>query len=470
MRDLIRVATTFVLLLSPAAVQAGPITYQGRLYENGSPANGTYSMQFYVYDQEVGGQLLSGPSTVFDVEVVDGLFTTRFEVDDVEIAEAGQAWVEIFVSAGVGAERLSPRQPLDAPPLAQHAVGALKRVSGDVVLQREGAIQTVADTLGPPGSDVFFVNAVWQSFTATESGTIEDVWVQLSPSLSASTIRFTIYEGEGDTGAQLVSTNASPVGEASTPTFGASMPATVVAGQAYTVVVGALTGDGLPASFTIPYGTLGYEGGKANRQPVSGALMPNDYYFRVRIRTADGDTVLAGQDGILRAEGIFTADPGMVDLGPDAIQLSEIEGEPGVAVTPEVGEPDSITMTADIEQILLREFIDLPNLPGRVIVMFSASVQFSTNGASSGSGLAIAIREVGSTGPELSRAQVLVPIMDSGTWQIPIAVQGFDTVSGGGQAQYEAVVTSSNADEVDIQITQMRLHMFWMPTSYNVPE
>ncbi|NIP93933.1 MAG: hypothetical protein GWO24_10960, partial [Akkermansiaceae bacterium] len=65
-------------LLLPPLAPAGPISYQGRLDDNGQPANGLYSMRFTVFDDAVAGAALDSGVTVSNIPVSDGLFTARF--------------------------------------------------------------------------------------------------------------------------------------------------------------------------------------------------------------------------------------------------------------------------------------------------------------------------------------------------------------------------------------------------------
>ncbi|NUQ48152.1 MAG: hypothetical protein HUU22_19230, partial [Phycisphaerae bacterium] len=72
------------LLLPGAAHAQTPLgtafTYQGQLKNSGSPANGTYDLEFSLYDGADGAAVLvAGPICVDDVQVVDGLFTAELD-------------------------------------------------------------------------------------------------------------------------------------------------------------------------------------------------------------------------------------------------------------------------------------------------------------------------------------------------------------------------------------------------------
>jgi len=100
-------------------------TYQGRLLDGGSPANGEYDFQFALYDAASGGTQVGSIVTVEDVTVTDGYFTVELDFGDVFDGTA--LWLEVGVRPGgsTGAyTTLSPRQPLTAAPYAHYAVSA----------------------------------------------------------------------------------------------------------------------------------------------------------------------------------------------------------------------------------------------------------------------------------------------------------------------------------------------------------
>ncbi|RME12849.1 MAG: hypothetical protein D6816_00510, partial [Bacteroidetes bacterium] len=94
-------------------------TYQGRLTDGGSPANGTYDFQFDLYDAATGGSPVGSTSTQSDITVTDGLFTVTLDFGSVFDGTA--LWLKISVRPGssTGAyTALTPRQALTAAPYA----------------------------------------------------------------------------------------------------------------------------------------------------------------------------------------------------------------------------------------------------------------------------------------------------------------------------------------------------------------
>jgi len=110
-----------------ASVQAAvgtSFTYQGRLTDGGSPANGTYDFQFKLYDAATSGSQVGSTVTKSSVSVTNGLFTVQLDFGNVFDGTA--LWLEIAVRpAGSGSYTpLNPRQALTAAPYSAYALSA----------------------------------------------------------------------------------------------------------------------------------------------------------------------------------------------------------------------------------------------------------------------------------------------------------------------------------------------------------
>jgi hypothetical protein len=103
---------------SPLAAVGSGFTYQGRLTQGGSPANGTYDFQFTLYDAPSGGNIAGGPLTVSSLTVSNGLFTVQLDFGP-SAFQGSARWLEIAVRPTGGSyTTLTPRQPLTAAPYA----------------------------------------------------------------------------------------------------------------------------------------------------------------------------------------------------------------------------------------------------------------------------------------------------------------------------------------------------------------
>jgi len=102
-------------------------TYQGRLYDANSPAEGEYDMEFKLY---VGPDvpLLAGSTTVDNVEATDGYFTVQLDFGS-DAFPGSARWLQIGVRPGELEDpntysELSPRQELTPTPYAMHSKNA----------------------------------------------------------------------------------------------------------------------------------------------------------------------------------------------------------------------------------------------------------------------------------------------------------------------------------------------------------
>lgn len=102
-------------------------TYQGRLKKDGKPANGTYDLQFKLFDAASDGKQVESTVTKNDVVVSDGLFTANLDFGDVFDGRA--LWLEIGVRQGASTGPftiLTPRQELTAAPYSLYSLNADK--------------------------------------------------------------------------------------------------------------------------------------------------------------------------------------------------------------------------------------------------------------------------------------------------------------------------------------------------------
>lgn len=145
-------------LLAAAAVgvvsvaMAGPVgtnfPYQGRLTDNGAPANGIYDIQVLLFNASGGGVQQGATESFNNVSVVNGVFTV--DLDYGAPFDSEERWVEIRVRPGssVGAYTIiTPRTELTATPYAQ-ALRLPVNETGSV----SGGLMTFTNTSGLGGN------------------------------------------------------------------------------------------------------------------------------------------------------------------------------------------------------------------------------------------------------------------------------------------------------------------------------
>jgi hypothetical protein len=111
----------------PAAAAVGTaFTYQGRLLDNGAPANGPYDFQFRVYDALSSGAQVGSTISHNDITVANGLFTVALDFG--ANAFSGNPLylqIETRSSASAGAyTTLTPRQALLPAPYSMYSTNA----------------------------------------------------------------------------------------------------------------------------------------------------------------------------------------------------------------------------------------------------------------------------------------------------------------------------------------------------------
>ncbi|HZW11420.1 MAG TPA: hypothetical protein VFF69_16065 [Phycisphaerales bacterium] len=131
-------ALAALLTALPAFAQPTAFTYQGRLTSGGAPASGLHDFRFKLFDAATGGGQVGATLCANNISVENGLFTTALDFGQQFVTPSGR-FLEIFVRADNGSPctddfgyvLLTPRQPLTAAPLANHAKSAFALDAAD---------------------------------------------------------------------------------------------------------------------------------------------------------------------------------------------------------------------------------------------------------------------------------------------------------------------------------------------------
>jgi hypothetical protein len=114
------------------SAQNTSFTYQGRLNDQGGPANGTYDIRFALYTNSLGAATVTGVLTNCAIVISNGLFTTT--IDFGNVFDGTPYWLELGVRTNTSPADftvLAPRQALTAVPYALQAASAMT-VTGPV--------------------------------------------------------------------------------------------------------------------------------------------------------------------------------------------------------------------------------------------------------------------------------------------------------------------------------------------------
>jgi hypothetical protein len=120
-----------------AAAQTSVFTYQGRLNDGGTPANGIYDFQFGIYDSSSQLAVIGRPT----IAVTNGLFTSLLDFGPA-IFDGNPRWLEISVrtNGAVDFTTFSNRQLITSAPYAVQSLSARSvastNISGSLALSQ----------------------------------------------------------------------------------------------------------------------------------------------------------------------------------------------------------------------------------------------------------------------------------------------------------------------------------------------
>jgi hypothetical protein len=121
----------FTLCAVTALAQTSVFTYQGRLTDGGTPANGNYDLQFALWDSNSGGTQIGATQTVPTVAVSAGIFSVQLDFGATAFPGANR-FLEIGarLNGTPSFTTLSPRQQVSSTP---YAIRSLNASSADAV-------------------------------------------------------------------------------------------------------------------------------------------------------------------------------------------------------------------------------------------------------------------------------------------------------------------------------------------------
>ncbi|MBV9241021.1 MAG: hypothetical protein JO314_03340, partial [Acidobacteria bacterium] len=125
MRTMVMALCLVTLIAASAAAQTTSFTYQGKLTDTGIAANGTYDMQFKLFDTAGGGAQLGSTVTNATVQVTGGIFTVQLDFGNV--FDGNGRFLELGIRPGGSQSSyvvLSPRQAVTSSPYAIRSLNA----------------------------------------------------------------------------------------------------------------------------------------------------------------------------------------------------------------------------------------------------------------------------------------------------------------------------------------------------------
>ena len=129
-RKLLALAILFIWLagMHSTFAQTTQFTYQGKLTDNGAPANGSYDFTMALWDAATNGTLLGSPVMLQNTQVVNGIFSVQLDFGAAAFTGSAR-YLEILVkqsgNPAILPTLLSPRQLVTSTPYAIKSLGAV---------------------------------------------------------------------------------------------------------------------------------------------------------------------------------------------------------------------------------------------------------------------------------------------------------------------------------------------------------
>lgn len=140
-------------IASDISAQTTAFTYQGSLKDGTNQANGTYDLQFRLWD---ASSPIAGPITLEDVPVTNGVFSVNLDFGASALPGADR-YLEISVRPGASTgafTTLAPRQQVTSSPYAMQAAFAGNATTADTALNANNAANAQnADAVGGTPAD-----------------------------------------------------------------------------------------------------------------------------------------------------------------------------------------------------------------------------------------------------------------------------------------------------------------------------
>ena len=102
-------ATAIVCLATSAPAQSvtTAFSYNGMLRSGGSPANGSFDIEFRLYNAASGGSQIGAPVTLLGQDVEDGLIAAELSFG-AAFSDGGQRWLQVGVRPAGGPSTCRP--------------------------------------------------------------------------------------------------------------------------------------------------------------------------------------------------------------------------------------------------------------------------------------------------------------------------------------------------------------------------
>ena len=207
-------------LSAQAATLSTGFSYQGRLFDGGTAANGQYEMEFILRDQATGGNQVGTTIAIAPVTVTNGLFQVTVDFGT-NVWDGDARWLDVSVRTNGSTSPhtlLTPSQLIQPVPYAIHSIKAGELVGTLPSTQLSGqypnpvTLNNAANAFGGNGSGLTSLNA-----SQLATGTVPDA--RLDAAMTRDTELLSVSNALSG---QLTSNNSSVLGAINTTSNGLS--------------------------------------------------------------------------------------------------------------------------------------------------------------------------------------------------------------------------------------------------------
>jgi hypothetical protein len=195
------VLVSLILIIGSGAAALGQTTafkYQGSLTDGGSAANGSFQMQFKLFDAVSGGAQVGSTLTDLPITATNGVFSVSLDFGTSALNGANR-WIEIAVrrNSGESYVTLSPRERISSAP---YAVRTLSAATADTALdsQKLGGVAASEYVTNATGGTTFIKNQTTQqpssNFNISGDGSAARMFVGAPTALPGSA-KLTVNSG-----------------------------------------------------------------------------------------------------------------------------------------------------------------------------------------------------------------------------------------------------------------------------------
>lgn len=210
-RNLLGLSLIMFACFSAAYAQTTSFTYQGGLNDGATVANGTYNMQFALFNADAGGNQIGSTQSAL-VSVTNGVFTVQLNFGATAFADGGLRYLQITINGAT----LSPRQQITSTPYSLRSISA---ANADALSSACAGCVTNAQINSVDGSKV--TGTVSNAANAVSSTTATNFSGSLSGDVTGTQSATVVSNVGGKTSTQISTsvtdtTNATPNNTANT--------------------------------------------------------------------------------------------------------------------------------------------------------------------------------------------------------------------------------------------------------------